>query len=67
MPARIGNISKDSQIRHNYLIREQMHLTALLMFLGLRHGLTPQQIIELPDKVEKEVPSWRKKSSSARK
>jgi hypothetical protein len=44
-----------------------MHLTALLMFLGLRHGLTPQQIIELPDKVEKEVPSWRKKSSSARK
>lgn len=67
MPARIGNISKDSQLLHNYLTREQMHLTALLMFLGLRHGLTPRQIIDLPDNLKEEVPSWQKKSNSARR
>lgn len=67
MPARVGNISKDTQLLHKYLSREQMNLTALLMFLGLRHGLTPHQIIELPDKVKKEVPSWQRKSRSARR
>lgn len=67
MPARVGNISKDSQLLHNYLSKEQMNLTALLMFLGLRHGLTPRQIIDLPDNLKEEVPSWQKKSSSGRK
>jgi hypothetical protein len=68
MAARLtGNTSEGAMLLGAYLAEQKGNLTALLMYLGLRHGMTPRQIIDLPNNLKEEVPSWQRKSNSERR